>query len=235
MIREGFRVVLAGPPNVGKSSLLNALARRDVAIVSEEAGTTRDVIEVRLDLEGLPIVVSDTAGIREAAGKIEQEGIRRTLGRARDADLVLWMVDATNLDAPGAGAARGAGRADAGGGQQVRPARQQDHAAAARGRDRRLGADRVRPRPADPAPGRLRAGAHRHEAEEAPVLTQARHRQQLERCRAALASFLGSPMEEFELRAEDLRRAAQALGRITGAVDVEDVLGEIFGRFCIGK
>ena len=83
MIREGFRVVLAGPPNVGKSSLLNALARRDVAIVSEEAGTTRDVIEVRLDLEGLPIVVSDTAGIREAAGKVEQEGIRRTLGRAR--------------------------------------------------------------------------------------------------------------------------------------------------------
>jgi tRNA modification GTPase len=72
-------------------------------------------------------------------------------------------------------------------------------------------------------------------AEEAPVLTQARHRQQLERCRAALASFLGAPMEEFELRAEDLRRAAQALGRITGAVDVEDVLGEIFGRFCIGK
>ena len=100
VIRDGFRVVLAGPPNVGKSSLLNALARRDVAIVSEEAGTTRDVIEVRLDLEGLPIVVSDTAGIREAAGTIEQEGIRRTLGRAKDADLVLWMVDATNLDAP---------------------------------------------------------------------------------------------------------------------------------------
>ena len=109
LIRDGFRVVLAGPPNVGKSSLLNALARRDVAIVSEEAGTTRDVIEVRLDLEGLPIVVSDTAGIREAAGKIEQEGIRRTLGRAKDADLVLWMVDATNLDAPGAGAARACG------------------------------------------------------------------------------------------------------------------------------
>src|SRR6185295_3472957 len=78
LLREGFHVVLAGPPNAGKSSLLNALARRDVAIVSEEAGTTRDVIEVRLELEGLPVVVSDTAGVREAIGKVEQEGIRRT-------------------------------------------------------------------------------------------------------------------------------------------------------------
>ena len=89
-------MVLAGPPNVGKSSLLNALARRDVAIVSEEAGTTRDVIEVKLDLEGLPVVVSDTAGLREAtAGKVEQEGIRRTVARAREADLILWMIDVT--------------------------------------------------------------------------------------------------------------------------------------------
>ena len=83
LVRDGFQVVLAGPPNAGKSSLLNALARRDVAIVSEEAGTTRDIIEVKLDLEGLPVVVSDTAGIREAAGKVEQEGIRRALQRAR--------------------------------------------------------------------------------------------------------------------------------------------------------
>ena len=84
-------MVLAGPPNAGKSSLLNALARRDAAIVSEEAGTTRDVIEVRLDLDGLPVVVSDTAGIREPQARSSEEGIRRTLGHARDADLVLWM------------------------------------------------------------------------------------------------------------------------------------------------
>src|SRR5690606_8737277 len=95
ILREGFHVVLAGPPNVGKSSLLNALARRDAAIVSDEAGTTRDVIEVRLDLEGLPIIVSDTAGIREAAGRVEQEGIRRTLARSRAADLIIWLMDAT--------------------------------------------------------------------------------------------------------------------------------------------
>ena len=95
ILRDGFRIVLAGPPNAGKSSLLNALARRDAAIVSEEAGTTRDVIEVRLDLDGLPVIVSDTAGIREPQGAIEQEGIRRTLAHARDADLVLWLSDAS--------------------------------------------------------------------------------------------------------------------------------------------
>ena len=95
ILRDGFRVVIAGPPNAGKSSLMNALARRDVAIVSEEAGTTRDVIEVRLDLGGFPVILMDTAGIREAAGAIEQEGIRRALDRAREADLVLWIADAT--------------------------------------------------------------------------------------------------------------------------------------------
>jgi tRNA modification GTPase len=228
-------VVLAGPPNVGKSSLLNALARRDVAIVSEEAGTTRDVIEVRLDLDGLPIVVSDTAGIREAAGKIEQEGIRRTLGRARDADLVLWMVDATNLDAPAPAQLEVraerilvvVNKFDLLDSKIMQPLPDGALAVSAL---TGFGLDRLTLRLAGFA--RARIGT---EAEETPVLTQARHRQQLERCRAALASFLGSPMEEFELRAEDLRRAALALGRITGAVHPEEVLSEIFGRFCIGK
>jgi len=91
ILRDGFRVVLAGPPNSGKSSLLNALARRDAAIVSEEAGTTRDIVEARLDLEGLSVIVQDTAGLRETSSKVEQEGIRRSLKAARDADLVLWL------------------------------------------------------------------------------------------------------------------------------------------------
>ena len=95
IVRDGFRVVIAGPPNSGKSSLLNALSRRDVAIVSPEAGTTRDVLEVRLDLGGYAVILADTAGLREAQGTIEKEGIRRTLGRVRDANLVLWLVDAT--------------------------------------------------------------------------------------------------------------------------------------------
>jgi tRNA modification GTPase len=234
VLREGFRVVLAGPPNVGKSSLLNALARRDVAIVSEEAGTTRDVIEVRLDLEGLPIIVSDTAGLREAAGKVEEEGIRRTLGRARDADLVLWMVDATDLDAPvpaqlDVRAERMlvvVNKFDLLDGKVMLP---MPDGAIAVSALMGFGLDRLTLRLAGFARARIGTG------EEAPALTQARHRQQLERCRAALASFLASPIEEFELRAEDLRRAAQALGRITGAVHPEEVLGEIFGRFCIGK
>ena len=94
-MRDGIRIVIAGPPNAGKSSLLNALAKRDVAIVSEEAGTTRDVIEVHLDLGGIPVILVDTAGIREARGKVEAEGISRALARVEEADLVLWLVDAT--------------------------------------------------------------------------------------------------------------------------------------------
>ncbi len=95
-LRDGVCVVIAGPPNVGKSSLLNALARRDVAIVSEEAGTTRDVIEVHLDLGGIPVILSDTAGIREAEGRVEAAGIGRALARVEDADIVLWLADATD-------------------------------------------------------------------------------------------------------------------------------------------
>ncbi|MBU1210715.1 MAG: tRNA uridine-5-carboxymethylaminomethyl(34) synthesis GTPase MnmE, partial [Alphaproteobacteria bacterium] len=102
ILRDGFKVVLAGAPNVGKSSLLNALARRDVAIVSAEAGTTRDTIEVRLDLEGLPVIVTDTAGLRDAAGEIEQEGIRRALARSKEANLVLWVIDASSPTEPDA-------------------------------------------------------------------------------------------------------------------------------------
>ncbi len=99
ILREGFRVAILGAPNAGKSSLLNALARREAAIVSEEAGTTRDVIEVRLDLGGLPVILSDTAGLREAAGAIEQEGMRRSLKAAEDAQLVLWLTE-SGTDAP---------------------------------------------------------------------------------------------------------------------------------------
>src|SRR6185312_2267013 len=100
IVRDGFRVALLGAPNAGKSSLLNALARRDAAIVSAEAGTTRDVIEVRLDLAGLPVIVSDTAGIREAASDIEREGIRRSLVAAREADLIIWLTETDDSNLP---------------------------------------------------------------------------------------------------------------------------------------
>jgi tRNA modification GTPase len=231
ILREGFRVVLAGAPNVGKSSLLNALARREAAIVSEEAGTTRDVIEVRLDLGGYPVIVSDTAGIREPQGAVEREGIRRALVHARGADLIVWLSDASvpgtavtppelqergekillavanKIDLPGARAASCAIPVSAKTG---------------------AGIDALTRRLGDIARERIGAG-------EAPALTRERYRANLQACLAALKAFLSGVAPELELRAEDLRQAATALGRITGRVDVEDVLGEIFGRFCIGK
>jgi tRNA modification GTPase len=233
LVRHGFQVVLAGAPNVGKSSLLNALARRDVAIVSDEPGTTRDVLEVKLELVGLPVVLSDTAGIRAAAGKVEEEGIRRALERMRAADLVLWLLDASDpASAPPAHLGVRADRlliihnkADLRYGSTL-PAPTADA----------LSISALKGLGLEPLIERLAAiAAARIGDQEAPALTQARHRQQLVRCRAALSSFLAGPLEEAELRAEDLRHAAQALGRLVGAIAVEDVLEQVFGRFCIGK
>lgn len=234
IVRSGFRVVLAGPPNVGKSSLLNALARRDAAIVSDEAGTTRDVIEVRLDLEGLAVIVSDTAGIRDTDGKVEREGIRRSLAHAADAELVVWLTD---IHAP----------------EPLLPPPLRDIA------DRillvvnkiDLAADAAQPSLPDDmiaisvktgggldaltsrigAIARARVG---NGAEE-PVITQDRHRRLIEAGITDIETFLAGDANHVELRAEDLRRAAASLGRITGRIDVEDVLDGIFSRFCIGK
>ena len=234
LVRDGFQVVLAGAPNVGKSSLLNALARRDVAIVSDEPGTTRDVIEVKLELQGLAVVLSDTAGIRAAVGKVEEEGIKRTWQRLRAADLVLWLMDAADPNSypPPAELAGRADRllilfnkADLIYGSALPPPSEDALTISA---FKGFGLDALIQHLA------ARAAARVGE-EEVPALTQARHRQQLLRCRAALSSFLASPIAEIELRAEDLRRAAHALGHLVGAIAVEDVLDQVFSRFCIGK
>ncbi len=253
IVRDGFRVVLAGPPNAGKSSLLNALARRDVAIVSPEPGTTRDVVEAHLDLGGYAVIVTDTAGLREATGAIEREGIRRTVERASQAGLVIWLVDATApIWSPPAGLAPDPARmlvvfnkADLG----VRPP------APASAFDLSAQVGGLTPlalTPSSPPPlsisaltgsglpaliDRLAAevAARLHDADGSALPTQARHRVALTDCRAALARFLAPNRPEPELAAEDLRLAADALGRITGRVDAEHVLGLIFGRFCIGK
>ena len=232
-LRDGFRVLLAGPPNAGKSSLLNALARRDAAIVSQEPGTTRDVIEVHLDLAGFPVLVMDTAGIRKARGEVEREGVARTFARAEDADLIVWLVDATaplweapvELEEAGGEVATVLNKIDL-----AKPAPPKDISTQPIEISAKTGnnIDALTEAIAARAAQRLGAG-------EAPALTRTRHRLELENAREALGRFLAGPPEELELRAEDLRQAVQALGRITGRVDVEDVLDRIFAEFCIGK
>jgi tRNA modification GTPase len=232
-LRQGFTVVLAGAPNAGKSSLLNALAARDVAIVSEQPGTTRDVLEVHLDLQGLPVTILDTAGIRAAEGAIEEEGIRRALARAETADLVIWLVDAgdphwqppSDVKAGSAPVLTVLNKIDLA--EPVPPE-------AMAGDVTRISAKTGVGLEALTAllGKRVSAGL---EASEAPVITRARHRRELEMAREALDAFLAGDASALELRAEELRTAAHALGRITGRVDVEDVLDRIFAGFCIGK
>lgn len=227
-LRDGVSIVIAGPPNAGKSSLINALARRDVAIVSEEAGTTRDVIEVHLDLGGVPVILTDTAGLREAEGKVEAEGVRRALARAGKADVVLWLIDATApvWDPPAALVSKTCIAAlnkidlapEAAEGRNViavsaRTGQGLDHLIAALEEE------------AQRATG---AGAG------SPLMTRARHRVELEGARDALRRY-GEPTLSPELKAEELRIAARHLGRLTGRIDAEEVLGAIFSEFCIGK
>jgi tRNA modification GTPase len=234
-LRDGFKVVIAGAPNAGKSSLLNALAKRDAAIVSEEAGTTRDVIEVHLDLGGVPVMLIDTAGLREAEGKVEAEGIRRALARAGDADLVLWIVDAT---APEWNAPRGIASQGSGEGGEVAvtvlnkidlaPGEGAGHDSLRVSAKTGEGIEQLVDMLAEKAAVGTGQGAG------TPVLTRARHRVELEAAQAALARY-GDRASAPELKAEELRIAAHHLGRLTGRIDVEEVLGAIFAEFCIGK
>jgi tRNA modification GTPase len=229
-LRDGVRIVIAGAPNAGKSSLLNALAKRDVAIVSEEAGTTRDVIEVHLDLGGVPVIVADTAGLREAEGMVERAGIDRALKRVGEADIVLWLVDAAapvwqppdTLRTGSDGFMTvlnkidlASDRAD---GRNFIPI----SAKTGQGLDRLIAALE------DRAALATEGGAG------SPLMTRARHRVELEGAREALRRF-GDPSLSPELKAEELRSAARHLGRLTGRIDVEEVLGAIFAEFCIGK
>jgi tRNA modification GTPase len=225
IIRDGFRVAIIGRPNAGKSSLLNTLAGRDVAIVTDEPGTTRDLVEVSLDLGGLKIIVTDTAGIRENAGAVERIGIARALQSAKTANLVLllrpdddggelteaeWVDSISVLSKCDLGCVSG-GK----GGADIRVS-----ALTGEGIDGLLEIIRAKAQQAtdsvDLGPQRLR------------------HRDALRRCAAALdrAQTVEMPLE---LRAEELRIAATELGRVTGRIDVEEVLGEVFRAFCIGK
>jgi tRNA modification GTPase len=225
-LRDGFTVVIAGPPNVGKSTLMNALAGRDVAITSPMPGTTRDLIEVFLDLRGYPVILVDTAGIRESQDPIEQEGVARARRRAESADLTLWLDDGGVSLAPRSESSTllvrtKTDRKEA----QASPAGAEELAISAKTGG---GVDRLLDVIADLAEERM-------SSREPALLTLERHRRGFQDARHALASALLPDAAEPELIAEDLRRAAFAMDRIVGRIGVEDVLGEIFARLCVGK
>jgi tRNA modification GTPase len=229
-LRDGIVVTIAGPPNVGKSTLMNQLARREVAIVSPHAGTTRDVIEVQLDLDGYPVTVIDTAGVRETDDPVEQEGVRRARARAADADLVLWLTDVSPVAIQHDGTApvwrvrnkidrEAAGRplADASGqgGFQI---------SASRG---------------DGLPELIAAlvgfAQNYFGGSEAGMIGRTRQRKLLQETATSLRRCVQVVGQGEELAAEELRMAAHSLGRLLGRVDVEDVLDVIFREFCVGK
>ena len=242
-LREGLVIAIAGPPNVGKSTLMNQLARREVAIVSPHAGTTRDIIEVQLDLDGYPVTVIDTAGVRETDDPVEQEGVRRARARAAEADLVLWLSDAehdnnrpresksvawlvrnkSDLDAVGSKAlSRTATQLCGANGQgQGEP---MFAISASRG-------DGI----AELISALVGFAQEFFGATENALISRIRQRELLQQTAASLQRSLAVIGEGEELAAEDLRAAAYSLGRLLGRVDVEDILDVIFREFCIGK
>jgi tRNA modification GTPase len=234
-LREGLTIAVVGPPNAGKSSLINRLARRDVAIVTAEPGTTRDVLEVHLDLAGYPVTLLDTAGLREPQGGAEAEGVRRARQRAADADLrlalfdgALWpALDRETLALLDDGAMVVVNKADLGrlDGELVVAGRPAERLSCLTGE----GLDRLLERLSARAIEQMAIG-------EAPMLTRARHRAALQSALDALGRVAALPADaELALVAEDLRLAVRAIGRITGRVGVEDLLDRIFAEFCIGK
>jgi tRNA modification GTPase len=233
-IREGFKIAILGPTNAGKSSLLNHLSNRDVAIVSEIAGTTRDVIETHLNIEGYPVIVSDTAGIRESKNEIEKKGIKLSLNRAEEADLKLVVVDAKNLSFT-----------------DVLRKLLDENAILVINKSDLLKKD------LDPEIKKINHVIisikdnlniddlilkiknnlkSKFITNDDILITRERHRQHLQQCLDHLKNFnKKNEIEDFDKAAEDLRLATRHLGMIVGKVDVEEILGSIFNDFCIGK
>ncbi len=234
IIREGFKIAILGPTNAGKSSLLNYLSNRDVAIVSEIAGTTRDVIETHLNIDGYPVIVSDTAGIRESKNEIEKKGIKLSLNRAEEADLKLVVVDSKNLDFT-----------------DVLKGLLKENAILVINKSDLLTED-IDPKikKLDHVLISIKENLNIDElilkiknnlknkfiTSEDILITRERHRQHLEQCLEHLKNFnKKNEVEDFDKAAEDLRLATKHLGMIVGKVDVDEILGSIFNDFCIGK
>ncbi|MDA8567519.1 tRNA uridine-5-carboxymethylaminomethyl(34) synthesis GTPase MnmE [Candidatus Pelagibacter bacterium] len=233
-IREGFKIAILGPTNAGKSSLLNHLSNRDVAIVSEIAGTTRDVIETHLNIDGYPVIVSDTAGIRESKNEIERKGIKLSLNRAEEADLKLVVVDAKNLDFTGVlkglldqNAILVINKSDLLEVDIDLEIKKLNHVLISIKEN--LNIDELILKIKDNLKNKFITS-------DDILITRERHRQHLEQCLEHLKNFnKKNEVEDFDKAAEDLRLATRHLGMIVGKVDVEEILGSIFNDFCIGK
>jgi len=233
-IREGFKIAILGPTNAGKSSLLNHLSNRDVAIVSEIAGTTRDVIETHLNIDGYPVIVSDTAGIRESKNEIEKKGIKLSLNRAEEADLKLVVVDAKNLDFTdilkgllNQNAILVINKSDLLDGEIDPEIKKLNHVLISIKENLNI----------DELILKIKNNLkNKFITSDDILITRERHRQHLKQCLEHLKNFnKKNEVEDFDKAAEDLRLATRHLGMIVGKVDVEEILGSIFNDFCIGK
>ena len=233
-IREGFKIAILGPTNAGKSSLLNHLSNRDVAIVSEIAGTTRDVIETHLNIDGYPVIISDTAGIRDSKDEIEKKGIKLSLNRAEEADLKLVVVDAKKLDFTDVlkglldqNAILVINKSDLLEKEIDSEIKKINHVLISIKENKNIGQliSKIK--------NNLK---NKFITSDDILITRERHRQHLEQCLDHLKNFnKKNENEDFDKAAEDLRLATRHLGMIVGKVDVEEILGSIFNDFCIGK
>jgi len=234
IIREGFKIAIVGPTNAGKSSLLNYLSKRDVAIVSEIAGTTRDVIETHLNLDGYPVVLSDTAGIRDSKDEIEKKGIKLALNRAEEADLRLVVIEPKNLDFTGflndlfdENSILVVNKSDLLQQNLDAEIKKLDHVLISIIKNSNL----------DILINKIKNKLRDKFISSGDILiTRERHRHHLEQCIEYLKNFSDKKKnEDLDKSAEDLRLATRHLGIIVGKVDVEEILGSIFNDFCIGK
>ena len=234
IIREGFKIAIVGPTNAGKSSLLNNLSNREVAIVSEIAGTTRDVVETHLNIDGYPVIISDTAGIRDSKDEIEKKGIRLSLKKAENADLKLVVVDAKNIDLSGFfndllknDAILVVNKSDLLNDKLDPKILELNHVVISLKDNSNI----------DELISKIKNHLRdKFITEEDILITRERHRQHLVQCENYLKNFLDkNEKKDFDKAAEDLRLATRHLGMIVGKVDVEEILGSIFNDFCIGK
>ncbi len=233
-IREGFKIAILGPTNAGKSSLINHLSNRDVAIVSEIAGTTRDVIETHLNIDGYPVIISDTAGIRDSKDEIEKKGIKLSMNRAEEADLKLVVVDAKSLDFTDVlkglldeNAILVINKSDLLEKDIDPEIKKKNHVLISIKENKNIEKLILK------INNNLK---NKFISSEDILITRERHRQHLQQCLDHLKNFnQKKDIEDFDKAAEDLRLATRHLGKIVGKVDVEEILGSIFNDFCIGK